>query len=277
VPVFIKILKSQGHKLTIFDIEQPRAASIANENGCEVASSIPELIRFSDTVLICTPIQTIPEIIETAFNCVEKNVSLVEISSIKSRTIVKLKSSPPHVRPLCVHPMFGPDVESFEGTTVIVMPVNDDQREVEYAQKLFKGAKIKVLDFEKHDKSMALILSLPYFMNSAFVKCIEEEQLILLKEIAGPTFKTQLALSECIIGEDPLLVQSLIEDNLYAREVLSHFIDELKYLRRMLKKTPRMLTAYYDKSLEQLKKDPDLLNARKIRDEFIQARQVDQY
>ena len=269
MPAFIRILKNHGHELTLFDVNQYRSKAVSDSTDCTVSNSIQELVKRSDTVIICTPISTIPGVVEEISSHAEKAINLVEISSIKNKSVAALKASPEHIRPLSVHPMFGPDVESFNGTTVIVVPVIDENREVKLAHELFTGAKIKVLNSETHDQSMAVILSLPYFMNSAFVQCIKDGQLPLLREIAGPTFKTQLALSECILGEDPSLVHSLIEDNVYARDILSQFIDELKYLRRMLKKSPGKLAGYYESSLEGLKADPDLTNARRLRDLFL--------
>ena len=268
---FIRILKTHGHELNLFDVNLLQAVRIAEKKDCVVADTIPELIHISETIIICTPINTIPTLIEGVSRYCEKEVNMVEISSIKNKSVAALKASPKHVCPLSVHPMFGPDVESFNGVTVVVVPVINEDREVQLAREIFTGAKLKVLSSVTHDQYMAVILSLPYFMNSAFVKCLKDDHLPSLKEIAGPTFKTQLALSECILGEDPNLVQSLIEDNVFARDVLSQYIDELKYLRRMLKRNPRKLSYYYETSLEYLKADPDLSNARKIRDLFLKS------
>ena len=271
MPVFIKILKNQGHNLNLFDVKKERAVCLAEISGCAVTNSVSELAEYADTVIICTPIATIPKVVKEALKHMREGSNLVEISSIKSKPFAALKASPRNVHPLSVHPMFGPDVKTFAGTTVVLVPVIDRNYEEQLARNIFIGAKIKTLSLETHDKSMAVILSLPYFMNSAFVQCIKDDQILLLKEIAGPTFKTQLALSECILSEDPTLVQSLIEDNIYARDVLSQFIDELKYLRRMLKKSPTKLADYYDSSLEDLKLDPELSDARTLRDHFLKT------
>jgi prephenate dehydrogenase len=271
--VFIKLLSNQGHELNIFDTDTSLAGNIAAETGSSAYNSIQDLLSESDTIIICTPIGITPEIIEEVSSNTSRDLRVVEISSIKNQTVLALERNSEKITPLSLHPMFGPDVDSIEGQRIVIVPVIDRDREEKFTRELFPGADIMVLDAETHDRSMALILSLPYFMNSVFLRCMVDEDLTLLRKMGGPTFRTQLALAHTILGEDPLFVESLIEDNVYAGDILTKYIDELKYLRRMLKSRPKKLVEYYEENKEEMKSDPEFSNARHIRNLFLQENQ----
>ena len=271
--VFIKLLSKKGRTLNIYDVNSNLAARIADETGSNAHSSIQCLLTASETVILCTPIGITPGIIDEVSSKAEEDLNVVEISSIKNQTVLALQRNSEKISPLSVHPMFGPDVESLDGQRIVVVPVVDSDKEEQLTRELFPGAEILVLDTETHDRAMALILSLPYFMNSVFLRCMVDEDLSLLREIGGPTFRTQLALAHCILGEDPLFVESLIEDNVYAGDILTKYIDELKYLRRMLKSRPQKLVDYYKDNRKEMESDPEFSNARIIRNLFLQANQ----
>jgi prephenate dehydrogenase len=175
---------------------------IVIETGSKAFSSVPEFIAASDTVVICTPISVTSQIIDDISRLAKNKINIVEISSLKNQSVLALRKRSGTIFPVSVHPMFGPDVETFEGKTIIVVPVIKQQREEELAKELFPGANIIILDSETHDRSMALILSLPYFMNSVFMKCMANQDVTLLRKIGGPTFKPQLALAHCILEKD---------------------------------------------------------------------------
>lgn len=274
--VFIRLFRSQSHELNLFDIEQKRMERVAKETGSKAFSSVSELLGASDTIVICTPISVTSNIIDDISRLAEKKINIVEISSLKNQSVLALRRNLETIIPVSVHPMFGPDVETFEEKTIIVVPVINQQREQELAKELFPGANLMVLDSETHDRSMALILSLPYFMNSVFMKCMANKDISLLRKIGGPTFKTQLALAHCILDEDPFFVESLIEDNVYAGDILTQYIDELKYLRRMLKSRPNKLVDYYEENRRVTETDPESTNARSLRNLFLQTQQNDQ-
>jgi prephenate dehydrogenase len=166
--------------------------------------------------------------------------------------------------------MFGPDIDGFEGNTIVVVPVTDEEKETRLASQLFIGADILVSDEDTHDKSMAFILSLPYFMNIVFAKCLPGENLGMIRRLAGPTFKAQLALTQSIAGEDPVLIESLIDENVFAGDLINSFIDELKYLRRLLKSKPWMVSKYCNDIAVSMMKDPLYGSARQNRDKYIE-------
>ena len=271
VDVFTRIL-SKNHQITIYDIDKIKSKTLSKKYNCKTSNTIKTLSKSSDTIILCTPIKVTPKLIDQVVKYSSADTLLVEISSLKKNNVAVFKRNKNKIKPLSVHPMFGPEINGFDGNTVVVVPVENKANEIEQAKALFSGAEILVADEDTHDQSMAFILSLPYFMNIVFAKCLPQENLALIRSLAGPTFKAQLALTQCIAGEDPVLIESLIDENVFAGDLINSFIDELKYLRRMLKSKPWMVPDYCKEIKDSLINDPEFEKARDVRNNFIESK-----
>ena len=209
--VFTDFLIKQGHNLKLYDIVHSKSQALAEEYGCLWFDSLFDTISSVDMVLLCTPIKETPNVIRSVMPCLKKGSTLCEIASLKMRTVAALKESKEHdVQPLSVHPMFGPDIKKIGDQTVAVVPISDKDEETALAKSLFPDSKIVVVDAETHDRCMASVLALPYFMNLAFASALSPEKIALLRELAGTTFSVQLAVTQSIVGESPELIESLI-------------------------------------------------------------------
>jgi prephenate dehydrogenase len=255
----------------IYDIDERKSKNLSEKYNCKTSTSLKDLSQSSDTIILCTPIKVTAQIIDQVVKYSSPDTLLVEISSLKKKNVASLRRNRDKIKPLSVHPMFGPDIKGFDGNTIVVVPVENRDTELKHAMELFPGTEIIVADEDTHDKSMAFILSLPYFMNMVFAKCLPEKNLPMIRKLAGPTFKAQLALTQCIAGEDPILIESLIDQNVFAGDLINNFIDELKYLRRMLKSKPWMVPDYCQEIKNSMEYDPEFESAREVRNKFIET------
>ena len=268
--VFTRLLKKRNHILTLYDTDSTKASIIARKLGCKLSNSIQELSKTTDAMIICTPLENTPNVIEEIKNIVT-DTTLIEIASLKKRTVPALKKTSKHVQTISIHPMFGPDTEDLRNKTIIIIPVKNQILEEKITKAIFPEANHIVLDMDTHDRFMSLILALPYFINMVFLKCLPAEDIDLIKNLAGPTFRTQYALAECILGEDPHFVKTIIEDNVFVRDNLNDFVYEFKYLRRLLKNRPRELGDYFMKVKNSLGVTSDFEFSRKIRNNFLES------
>jgi chorismate mutase/prephenate dehydrogenase len=243
VNAFTRLLTKKNHKITLYDIDKTRTNSIAEKYNSTITDSLQELTQATDITIISTPLGTTPTVIQKTIETMSDG-TIVEIASLKKRTVPILQKAPNKVQTVSIHPMFGPNLIDLHNATIVTIPVKDRETETHLSKSLFPEAKHFILDAEKHDKYMSLILALPYFINIVFLKCLPHEEMEMIKTLAGPTFQTQFALAECVLGENPEFVKSLIEDNLYVRDNLNKFIYEYKYLRRLLKSKPWELGDY---------------------------------
>ena len=262
--VFTRILAEQGHSLKLFDIEASKARAVAERYGGEPSHSFGEAVSGADLVLICATTETVPGIIAELGPHNGSDTIVCEIASFKMKTVPVLRQSG-GVRPLSIHPLFGPEIPSFKGETFAVVTVKDSYDEMETAGTFFPDAKLVPLDAETHDRCMATILSLPYFMNLAFARILAEGDLSLMRELAGPTFEVQTSVTQSIVGESPDLIRSLINDNAFSWPLIEGFIGEAERLSALFKSETREI----DRSLGELKglmaRDSGYENAREFR------------
>ena len=270
VSFFTRHFLDNGHSLRLYDIVQTRAQNLAETYDCQWYDSLFNVISEVDMVLLCAPIKEIPGIVRTIAPNMRHGSILCEVSSLKMRTVAALKKRGDHVRPLSIHPMFGPDISTLQGQTVVVVPVSDREKEVTLAESLFGDVNIVVADAETHDRVMASVLALPYFMNLAFASTLSTEDLSLMREMAGTTFTVQLAVTQSIVGESPELIESLINDNFFSKDVINRFIDESRHIRRMLKNKPSHMTKTCERLEGWMMKDSGYVNARRSRYELFE-------
>lgn len=192
-------------------------------------------VREADLVLVCVPIASAPSVIKDCALSMRSGAVLAEISSIKARTFVELKKYSRKVQPLCIHPMFGPGASSIRDTKVLLIPVKNEKTELGALSSLLRGSEIIVLPTaQAHDRYMAIILGLTYFVNMTFAKLLSNEDILYLQKIAGAFFRTHLLLMQGILSDDPNLVVSIISENSYTKRYLSEYLAEVELLRRAI-------------------------------------------
>jgi prephenate dehydrogenase len=270
VNVFTRLLLKRNHTLSLYDTDSSKSSNVADKLGCKSSNSIKELAETSDILIICTPLENTPKVIQETIKQVT-DITLIEIASLKKKTIPALKKTPKNIQTASIHPMFGPDTIDLRDKTIITIPVKDQRVEKRITKTLFPEANHIVLDMDIHDRYMSLILALPYFINIVFLKSLPIDDIGIIKNLAGPTFRTQYALAECILSEDPDFVKSLIEDNVYVRDNINEFVYEFKYLRRLLKNTPSKLGDYFLEVKNAIGFKNDFENSRRIRNWFLET------
>lgn len=270
VNVFTRLLTEQGHTIKLFDILAERAREVAQRHGGEHTGSFPEAVSGADIVVICATTETVPGIIAEVASHKGPDTIVCEIASFKTNTIPALRQSGVF-RPLSIHPMFGPDIDTFKGETFAVVTVNDSVKETEMAGTLFPGAKLVPLDPEAHDRCMASILSLPYFMNIAFARVLAEGDLAIMKELAGPSFEAQMSVTESIVGESPDLIRSLVNDNVFSWPLIQKFMDETRHLATLLKSGPESVDPLLRDLRGSMGGDVELASAREFRNLILES------
>ena len=216
---------SMGCKVAISDIKVDEAKLVAEEYGVSFCESNIDAVADADLTVISVPMDKVPKVIDEIKLSLKKGSILMEISSLKLLVMEKLKEVERfNVQALSIHPLFGPRVEELTTKKLVLIPVSDSKCEEELARKLFPEAKILVLEHEEHDKFMALILSLTYFINVIFAHVVSKRNLERLREASGTTFTLQMLICEGIFSSDPHLIKNLILENFFGHEVIGEFI-----------------------------------------------------
>jgi chorismate mutase/prephenate dehydrogenase len=270
VSVFTRLLLKQGHAIKLYDVDARRAQEVAERHSVYLSISVQEAVSGADLILICASTDAVPGLIDEVMLHTKRDTIISEIASFKTKTIPALERSG-GLGLLSIHPMFGPDIATFQGETIVVVTVKDSVKEMETARAIFPESKLIPLDLEAHDRYMASILSLPYFMNLVFARVIADGNLPLMKELAGPSFEVQMAVTQSIIGESTELIRSLINDNVFSRHLIHKFINEANHLTTLLKSGSDVVDPFLENLKASMGGQLELASARKLRNQILDS------
>jgi len=234
--LFARYFAQRGNEVIISDINLEEAVRFAGSIDAEATQSNTEAAGSSELIVICTPIMDVPRVIDEIIHDICESAIVLEISSIKSPVISAMRMvAEAGGRPLSIHPLFGPGAGDPSGERMALIPISDEKSEVELARSIFPNVSIIPVDLERHDRIMALALSLTHLINVVFASTIAEENIAELKRIGGKTFGMQLLLCESVMTESPDLSVAIQMSNPFAIEYLERFsriYDKLlKYIR----------------------------------------------
>jgi prephenate dehydrogenase len=200
-----------------------------------LCANLDSCVSEADLVLVCVPITSAPSVIKNCALNMKSGAVLAEISSIKAQTFLVLKKYSNKIFPLCIHPMFGPGASSIRDTRILLVPVKNKKTELDTVSSLMRGSEIIVLPTAQvHDKYMAIILGLTYFVNVVLAKILSKEDIIYLEKISGTFFGIQLLLMQGIISDDPSLIVSIISRNSHTKKRISEYLSEADALRGII-------------------------------------------
>lgn len=253
---FAKYFLERGFAVTAYDEE----AEVTQE-GVTLANSLVGAILRVDYVLLCTPTRRTPEIIRLIAKEMRRGAYLIEISSQKSKTSSALSKVPAKIKPVCVHPMFGPGASSIIGQNIISVPVRDGKGELEISKKLFEGASFVTISASEHDKKIAMILGLTHLINLAFCSVIsKDDKSSLTERMSGSTFRIQKVLAEGVMTQSPELIETIVTN-----PEIHRFADEF------WKDVGRLLSAIQDGKTEEIARYIDACRGRLSDDDIAES------
>jgi chorismate mutase/prephenate dehydrogenase len=216
-------MRSLGHSLVVSDAASGQMGSSLESQEITIVSGNVAAVEDADVVIISVPIENTKEIINEVVQHMKEKAVLCEISSVKGKTPMTLQESAVHnVRPLCIHPLFGPGV-SFQTKKIVLLPIIDSDSELHLVHTLFPDCQVVITTPEIHDRAMALNISLPYFVNMVLASVFAKEDLSLLQQLGGTTFAVQLLLTSSIMSNSPDLHRALHTTNEHTLGILRKF------------------------------------------------------
>ena len=219
----IQHFKALGHSVIASDLRNDDLRKMADTLDFTPENDNITAVLDSNVVIISVPIDQISSVIREISPHMRQNSILCEISSIKQNLPDELiEVSEKQIRPLCIHPMFGPG----SGTLfrrIVLIPIYDMQSERSLVGTLFPGCHIICASAEEHDRAMAFIISLPYFVNMILASVLIEEDLALLQELSGTTFAVQLMLMGSVMFQSLDLHVALHRENKHVPNILKQF------------------------------------------------------
>ncbi|MCZ6581707.1 MAG: prephenate dehydrogenase/arogenate dehydrogenase family protein [Thaumarchaeota archaeon] len=251
---FSKYFLSKGFEVTGYDSE----VEITTKSVIKAKSLVGSILT-AEYVMLCIPVKRTPEIIRLVSKEMKRGAYLIDISSLKAKTINALSKMPAKINPICIHPMFGPGTKSIKKQNIISIPIKDTKKELQLAKSLFEGANFVTIDASEHDKIIAVILGLTHLVNLSLANILAKDQRITLTEkMSGTTFKAQGILTAGIMTESPALIETLIS-NPELRRFAEEFWRDIGRLLTLVQESKTEEVINYIKSVQQnLAKNVDL-------------------
>ncbi len=170
-----------------------------------------ELLDGAGMVLISVPIHDTVEVIAT-LPPLPPECLLVDLTSVKSAPLEAMLAA--HPGPvLGLHPMFGPDVDSFAKQVVACCP----GREAESSRWLTDqitlwGARVHEVSATDHDAAMGLIQALRHFSTFVYGSHLahEDRKLADLLALSSPIYRLELVMVGRLFAQNPELYFDII-------------------------------------------------------------------
>jgi prephenate dehydrogenase len=177
---FAQWLSRLGHRVNILDRDDWNRAN--------------ELLNAVDLVLICVPLDKMPEVIQDAAKYLGKTVAIVDVASIKAPIMQAMLEH--HQGPvLGLHPMFGAGIESFQSQNVAVCPGREHHRFQWLLDRIERdGGKLVMCTAEEHDRMMTAIQAIRHFATFSLGVFLSAESIDLSRslEVASPPYRIEI-------------------------------------------------------------------------------------
>jgi prephenate dehydrogenase/chorismate mutase len=202
---FVRFLLGQGHRVEVWD-------PMPDPAPCPQAASVESAAADADLVVVAVPMEACAAVLEEVAAIGPPGV-VAEMCSLKGHLLSVFDGLRGRgVRLVPFHPMFGPDVRTLEGRTVVVCS-DADARDRAVVRGLFAetSARLVELTVAEHDRRMAVVLGLTHLANLVVARAVAASGLDAaeLDQVAGTTFQRQMATTREVVGENPELYHQI--------------------------------------------------------------------
>ena len=224
--------KRNNAHLILYDINPHFQSNVDNST---ISHNIDDCVGNADIVFLCVPVRNTPITVKRCASKMKSGAILAEISSVKYRSFKALKNISSAIRPLSIHPMFGPGADDIKNMNILLVPVQDEKTEISISNNLFPNALITVIPDPKiHDELIALVLGLTHYTNVIFGSILVKENFRLLKKVSGTTFGLQSLLCRGIFTDAPDLIAALLLENPSARKYIQKYVKETNKFAKLI-------------------------------------------
>ena len=229
---FSRYFNNKGIGLSVYDINP---ASMKCSSNTIIYENVTDCVQGADLVLVCVPTKTTPLMIHECASKMKPGAILAEISSVKQQTSVALKKISSKIKPLCIHPMFGPGRKDLKQMKILLIPVRNEENELKILNEIFEEAIVVVIPNAKiHDELIGVVLGLTHYINMVFAGTISKQDLSYLRDVTGTTFEIQSLLAASIMTEEPDLLISLLLENQSVKKHIQNYLSESNKVARLI-------------------------------------------
>ena len=223
-----------------------------------------QLCRRADIVIISVPTRVAPKVIEETIPLLKTGTLLIDFSSVKEKTMAVIQKR--NNDALGIHPLFGPNVPTLMGQTIIFCPTGRN-RWTSYLQDFFEqnGVSVIRISAREHDELMTFVQDVIHFYNIAIGLSLGRQIKMIRRGISTPVFRMQLEVLKRVF----LSPASLYEDLEFENE---RFLKELQVLKKDIYDLAHAIQTKNAKKFENIFKaakkveaiEPSLMNYHRV-------------
>jgi prephenate dehydrogenase len=206
-------------------------------NSHEVEAAGARLVSFSEAaaqqvVVPSVPVQNLEAVLERMVPYLRPGALVADVSSVKTVPVELMKRIlPADCEILATHPLFGPQsgAGGIKGLPMVVWPVRVGDARLSRVQTFLVstlGLDVMVVSPAEHDKEMAYVQALTFFLGKALGEIDIPDTPLKTK-----TYQHLLDVKRIVRGDSPELFETIQQFNPYAegvRELLTRHLGEIE-------------------------------------------------
>lgn len=185
-----------------------------------------EQVAAADFVVPSVPIDAYPELLEKLKPILGTQTVIVDVCSVKEKPVEVIQRILPDQPLVATHPLFGPESakDSLTGHTVVMCPEVSDSTAFGNIRQLCEqlGLEVQVMSAAEHDKQMALVHGLTFFIAHALKDLNIHDQ-----TLGTPSFRRLVHLAELERQHSDELFHTIQSGNPYTGKIREKFIQEV--------------------------------------------------
>ncbi len=209
---FARLLKAEGFGVTIIGRDKDKLTKAAVELGVAATDRL-EKASEADVVIISVPIDSFESVCRDLAPHLHQGQKIFDLTSVKVKPIEAMHRYFTKSLVLGTHPVFGPGAAGLRGQNFILTPkiaAETESAGIISAWLSTRGARVRIMAPEEHDRLMAISLGLAHFIAIVTADALVSlDKLTDMSGASGITYKALLTLVESVLSEDPSLYASL--------------------------------------------------------------------
>ena len=201
----------------------------AKDRTCE---SEEELVSKVDIVFCCVPIGKLEEVLKKIASFLKAHHTVADVCSVKVMPVEWMqKHIPAETQILATHPMFGPQsaAHSLNDLSFFYSVIRGKENEFTWLLDFLQKNNVRIVNGtpEEHDRMAAETQALSFFVGRLL-----ERTGMPKTPIDTTQYQDLCTFSEAICKDTPELFHDMIRFNPFAKQVISHFVQEAKGLEK---------------------------------------------
>jgi prephenate dehydrogenase len=273
---FTRFFLKEGDSVIVSSRSKEKLLKMRDEFGVEITDNV-KAVEKADRVLICVPLENFETVVKEIHSHIRPDHVVMDICSIKERTVKIMHEYIGTGVTLGTHPVFGPGVKSIENQNFVLTPVDDEEKRFARQFKRWlekRRANVFIMSPRKHDELMSLVLGLPHFLG--LVVCdalLNYPNFLETKKVAGASYKMLLTLAEAVASEETEFYTSLQMNLPEIEKIESLFLEKSEEWLNMVKRKDR---SAFTSKMEHIKTElrevnPDYARSYETMHRFLDA------